>query len=316
MGIKILATGSCLPQRVVTNEELSAMVDTSDEWIVKRTGIHERRYVQEETLLSMTLSASRQALERAGVDKHQIGAVLVATLGGERITPSCACQLQADLGLPEDIVCFDLNAACAGFLYALKAVQGLLTEQKPYGLVVGGELLTKLTDFTDRGTCVLFGDGAGAAVVEGGPHIADNGMVLGSRGDREVLYIPGFADEAPSYIHMNGTAVFKFAVDIIAQCVEQVSENTGVRPTDCDLVVFHQANERIIDHAAKKLSLPEEKVPKIIGKYGNMSAACIPILLDELYTQGRLHAGMKLLCVGFGGGLSWAGGLFTIGGNK
>lgn len=316
MGIEIIATGKALPQKIVTNEDMSRMVDTSDEWIVKRTGIHTRRYAGAETHRELCLAAARQAMDRAAVSKDQIGAIVVATLGGDFITPSCACQLQASLHLPEEIICFDLNAACAGFLYALKAIQGLLTPEKPYGLVVGCELLTKLTDFTDRSTCVLFGDGAGAVVVRGGAEIPDNGMVLGSRGDSEVLYVPGIAAEEPSHIHMNGTAVFKFAVDIIAQCLRQVCEKTGTAMADADYVVFHQANERIIDHAAKKLHLPEEKVPKIIAEYGNISAACIPIVLDELFEAGKLTPGKRVLCVGFGGGLSWAGGLFTIGGTK
>lgn len=314
MGLNVIATGSCLPPAVVTNEDMRKIVDTSDEWIVKRTGIRERRRCTTESHQDLAAAAAAQALERAGIDRARVGACVVATICADHLTPSCGAMLQRTLGLPEETPCFDVNAACSGFLYALRIVQGLLTAERPYGVVVGCERLSKLTDYTDRGTCVLFGDGAGAVVVEAKPEAQDLCAVLGARSDDEVLFIPGAVDPAPSYIHMAGTTVFKFAVEVVPQCVERVLQKAGITMDQVDLVVLHQANERIIDHVAKKMEIPPEKVFKNIEWYGNMSSACIPVALDDLYRAGRLRAGMKIVSVGFGGGLTWGGGLIEIGG--
>ena len=314
MGIRLLTTGSFLPPKVVTNDDMSRIVETSDEWITKRTGIKERRYCVEETHLDLATAAAKQALERAGIDRSLVGACVVTTVCGDYLTPSCACMLQKALDLPELTACLDINAACAGFAYGLRVIQGLLTPERPYGLVVSCETLSRLSDFTDRTTCVLFGDGAGAALVQASPDADDLHAVLGSRSDDQVLYAPGAADPAPSYIHMAGQPVFKFAVDIIPRTMEGILEKAGMTLDQVDWVVLHQANERIIDHVVRKMEIPPEKVFKNIARYGNMSSACIPIALDDLYTAGQLRPGMKVLCVGFGGGLTWGGCLIEIGG--
>lgn len=313
-GIRIIATGSALPSQIVTNDDLSKIVETSDEWIVKRTGIRERRKCVTESHLDLAAGAAAQALERAGIDREKIGVCVVATAAADFLTPSCAALLQAALNLPETTPCFDISAACSGFLYALRVTQGMLSDEKPYGIVIGCETLSRLTDYTDRGTCVLFGDGAGAVIVESAEDAPDICADLGARTNPEVLYINGATDEAPSHIHMLGTDVFKFAVGIIPKSISRVLERARVDISDVDYFVLHQANERIIDHVMKKMELPEEKVFKNIAHYGNMSAACIPIGIDDLYTAGRLQQGMRLMCVGFGGGLTWGGGLITIGG--
>ena len=311
---QILATGRCLPARVVTNEELSRRVDTSDEWVFSRTGIHQRRFCSTETGIDLAQGAARQALERAGVAPEEVGVCLVATFTGDRMTPGTSAALQGLLGLPEDTVCFDLNAACAGFLYAVHTASRLLpVNGRRYGLVLGAEVLSRVTDLDDRSTCVLFGDGAGAAVVEWREDYSSICAVLGCRGNTEALLIPGVASGAPSYIHMEGQPVFRFAVETVPKCITQVLDKAGLTADDVDRFVFHQANQRIIDMAVKKLKLPPEKCTGNIARTGNTSAASVPILLDELVSQGALRSGQRALCVGFGGGLTWAGALLEIG---
>ncbi len=313
-GIKLLSTGSALPRQAVTNDDLSRLVDTSGEWIAARTGIRSRHHCTgEESHTSLCLSAARQALDRSGIGPEQIGVCIVATLSQDRLTPAAACVLQQELGLPEDTVCFDLNAACSGFVYGLHTAQCLLgASGRKYGLVVGCEVLSRLTDFTDRSTCVLFGDGAGAAVVEWRADYPSLHAVLGCRGNREALCIPGVNSGAPSYIHMDGQSVFRFAVEALPRCAREVAERAGISLEKIDRFVFHQANQRIIDFAVKKLGLDPDKCTGNIARTGNTSAASVPILLDELVTSGLLTAGQKALCVGFGGGLTWAGALLEL----
>ena len=313
-GIKLLATGSALPERVVTNEDMTKIVDTSDEWIVSRTGISSRRHCSgNESHTSLCLAAARQALDRAGISPQQVGVCLVATLTQDFLTPAAACILQQELGFLEDTVCFDLNAACSGFVYGLHTAECLLAAApRKYGLVVGCEVLSRVTDFTDRSTCVLFGDGAGAALVEWRADYPSLHVVLGCRGNREALIIPGVNTGSPSYIHMDGQTVFRFAVEALPRCAKQVLEKARLAMTDVDRFVFHQANQRIIDFAIKKLKVDPAKCTGNISRTGNTSAASVPILLDELVTSGALTSGQKALCVGFGGGLTWAGGLLEL----
>lgn len=307
-GIKLLSTGSALPRQAVTNDEMAKRVDTSDEWIASRTGIRSRYHCTEgESHTSLCLAAAKQALERSGIGPEQIGVRIVATLSQDFLTPA-ACILQRDLGFPEDTVCFDLNAACSGFVYALHTDECLLTASaRKYGLIVGVEALSRITDFTDRGTCVLFGDGAGAAVVEWREDYPSLHAVLGCRGNQEALYVPGANSTDPSYIHMDGKAVFRFAVEALPHCARQVVEKAGITLDDVDRFVFHQANQRIIDFAVKKLGADPAKCTGNIARTGNTSAASVPLLLDELVTSGQ-----KALCVGFGGGLTWAGALLEL----
>ena len=313
-GIKLISTGSALPVQEVTNFDLEKKVDTSDEWIVTRTGISSRHYCTgEETHLGLCLAAARKALERSGIGAEQIGVCLVATLTQDTMTPSAACVLQKELGMPEDTVCFDLNAACAGFVYGLHTAECLLSAcSRKYGLVIGCEVLSRITDFTDRSTCVLFGDGAGAAVIEWREDYPSLCAVMGSRGNREVLRIPGVNTGAPSYIHMDGKEVFRFAVEVLPHCSKEVAATAGISLDQIDHFVVHQANQRILDFAIKKLKLDPAKCAGNIAHTGNTSAASVPILLDELAEAGQLRSGQKVLCAGFGGGLTWAGALLEM----
>ena len=313
-GLKLISTGSAMPKGVVTNEDLTKIVDTSDEWITTRTGIHTRRRCGEgESHTQLCLAAARQALERAGIAPEAVGVCLIATFTGDHLNPATACILQKELGFPEDTVCFDLNAACSGFVYALHTAQCLLAAApRKFGLVLGAEVLSRVTDYTDRSTCILFGDGAGAAVVEWGEDYPSIHAVLGCRGDADVLYTPGVNAKAPSYIHMEGQSVFRFAVETVPRCISQVLEQAGLGVEDVDRYVFHQANQRIIDLAMRKLHLPPEKCTGNIAHTGNTSAASVPLLLDELVSTGALRSGQRALCVGFGAGLTWGGALLEL----
>ena len=308
-GIRIKGTGRCVPQRIVTNADMEKIVETSDEWITTRTGIQRRHHISEgESITGMTAEAARRALENAGITADQIGACIVATLTPDTLVPSAACWLQRELGLPHDIPCFDLNAACTGFLYALHTMECLLNASpRKYGLVVGAEELTRVTNWEDRGTCILFGDGAAGVVVEcreGWPPI---GAVLGCHGTGEMLRIPGTAANAPSLVYMEGQKVFKFAIEAVPWCIEQVLEKNGKTMDDVDFFVFHQANARIIDLVVRKYHIPMEKYYKNIQEYGNTSAASIPLVLSDLHEQRKVGSGSRILIVGFGGGLTWGG---------
>ena len=306
---QILATGRCLPARVVTNEDLSRTVDTNDQWVFSRTGIHQRHFCTSETGLDLAVSAARQAMDRAGVTAADIGVCLVGTFTPDHASPSTACLLQRELGLGEDTLCFDLNAACAGFLYGLKTAHALLSDApRPCALVVGAEVISRVMDHTDRGTCVLFGDGAGAAVVRRDASRRWH-AVFGTRGDPDSIRVQG-PGPVPSAIHMDGKAVFRFAVEVVEQSICQLLKKEGLSSVnDLDLVVCHQANARIIDFVAKRLGAREGLFFKNMDRYGNTSAASIPIALDELVQAGALRPGMRVLMVGFGGGLTWAGAL-------
>ncbi len=307
-GIRVRGTGRALPRRVVTNGELSTLVDTSDAWIVSRTGIRERRHVTGETHLELCLEAARRALDRAGVEPEEIGVCLVATVSADQITPAVACLLQRALGLGEDTVCFDLNAACSGFLFGLHTAERLLGAcRRPYGLVVGGEVLSRLLDFTDRSTCILFGDGAGAAVVEYRAEWPSLSAVLGVRGDGRSLQVTGLGQPERPHIRMEGQAVYKFAVETVPGCIKAVLDRRGWAVEDVDELVLHQANERIIQSVLRRCGIPEERCYRNVARYGNTSAASVAIALDELVELGRLGPGKRALCVGFGGGLTWAG---------
>ena len=307
----ILATGRALPRRVVTNEELSPQVDTSDEWVFSRTGIRSRHFCDGETGLDLAERAARQAMERAGLTAEDIGVCLMASFTPDLASPSGACMLQRRLGLKEDTICFDLNAACAGFLYGMSAAHALLpTARRPCALLVGCEVLSRIMDMEDRNTCVLFGDGAAAAVIR----LTDNApyaCVLGARGDAQILRSGG-AGAADRFIHMDGQAVFRFAVDAVPRCIGAVLAQAGMTLEEVDHVICHQANSRIIDYVVRKLKAPPEKFYKNMDRYGNTSAASIPIALDELLEKGLAREGQIALCVGFGAGLTWGGALLKL----
>lgn len=312
-GIKLRAVGRCVPERIVDNEVLAQRVDTSDEWITSRTGISCRHHCDGEGPAALCVNAARDALEKSGVTPEEIGACIVATLTPETLVPSTACVLQRELGLPEDIPCFDLNAACTGFLFALHTMECLLNASpRKYGLVVGAEALSRIINWEDRSTCILFGDGAGAAVVECNESWPSIGAVTGCRGDRELLHVHGPGSGEKSLISMDGSKVFRFAVETVPKCMDQVLEKHGMTAQDVDFFVFHQANARIIDLIVRKYAIPPEKYYKNLAQYGNTSAASIPLVLSELQEQGKVQSGSRVLMVGFGGGLTWGGAIIEF----
>ena len=312
-GIKLRGMGRAVPARVVTNEDMAKVVETSDEWITTRTGIRRRHHVTTESPAGLCAQAARQAMEKAGVAPEDIGAVIVATLTPEHLVPCTAALVQKELGLPEDIIAFDLNAACTGFLFGLHTMECLLaTAERKYGIVIGAEALSRILNWEDRSTCILFGDGAGAAVVESRTEWPSIGAVTGCRGDSDVLHADGPGSGKPSLVSMEGTKVFKFAVETVPKCMDQVLARQGLTPDDIDFFVFHQANQRIIDFVVRKYAIPAEKTYQNLAEYGNTSAASIPLVLSELYDQGRVHPGMRVLTVGFGGGLTWGGALLEF----
>lgn len=303
---QIIATGRCLPSTLVTNEDLRLQADIDDEWIYTRTGIRTRYHCREERGLDLAAGAARQAMERAGLTADDIGVCLVATFSPDYASPSTACLLQSRLGLLEDTICFDINAACAGFLYGLNTAHSILPDaQRPYALVIGCEVISRVLDMKDRSTCALFGDGAGAVIIKSS-EAASWHKVFGSRGDPESIRVQGPGPETAK-VHMVGKAVFRFAVEVVEKTIAQLLDSAHIGIEDLDLVVCHQANGRIIDHLASKFQAPPGLFYKNMEHYGNTSAASIPIALDELASANQLHAGMKVLLVGFGGGLTWTG---------
>lgn len=307
-GFQLLATGGALPGRTVTNDDLSRMVDTSDDWITSRTGIRTRHWCTEgESAATLAIAAAKQALARSGLAPADIACCICATLSAPDATPSVACQVQAALGLPENRPALDVNAACSGFLYGTAVARGLLaTLGGQYALVIGCEALSRLMDPADRSTCVLFGDGAGAAIFELAADPTPFAVMLGARGDAAIhAGGPSRAGSAP--ITMDGRAVFRFAVDALPKCLHAVLDETQLTLDDLSWVVCHQANSRIIDHCVKALQADPAKFYKNMDRHGNTSAASIPVALNELAESGQLQPGQLLACIGFGGGLTWGG---------
>ena len=310
-GFQLLATGGALPGRTVTNDDLSRMVDTSDDWITTRTGIRTRHWCTEgESAATLAIAAAKQALARSGLAPADIACCICATLSAPDATPSVACQVQAALGLPETCPALDINAACSGFLYGTAVARGLLaTLGGQYALVIGCEALSRLMDPADRSTCVLFGDGAGAAIFELAADPTPFAVMLGARGDAAIhAGGPSRAGSAP--ITMDGRAVFRFAVDALPKCLHAVLDETQLTLDDLSWVVCHQANSRIIDHCVKALQTDPAKFYKNMDRHGNTSAASIPVALNELAESGQLQPGQLLACIGFGGGLTWGGAIF------
>jgi len=303
-GIRIAGTGKCLPKEIVTNEMLSEIVDTTDEWIESRTGMKKRYFCGEEDNLYLASNAAREAVERAEVSAGEIGIVIVATFTSDYFMPSTACLIQKELGLDEDVLCFDLNAACSGFVYGIETARALLgTTEKKYALVIGSEVISKKLDMQDRSTCILFGDGAGAAVIEKAENKKYAG-IFGCRGNAEDLYCRA-AEENSRKIHMNGQEIYKFAVRTMPQLICDAAKKAGLELSDIDLFVCHQANLRIIESIAKTLGQPLDKFFIQVGEYANTSAASIAIALCDLESAGRLEPGMKIILTGFGAGLTW-----------
>ena len=313
MKTRIIGTGSCLPETVVTNNDLSKIMDTSDEWISSRTGIRERRLVKEETTTSMSVTAARRAMENAGVSAKDIDLIIVGTITGDYVTPSTACEIQAAIGA-DRAVAFDINAACSGFMFALHTADAYLqTGIYKTALILGAETLSKIMDWNDRSTCVLFGDGAGAAIVR----IDETGLLAydqGSDGAKgKVLACQNRKNNNPlvdnpmdlQYTYMDGQEVYKFAVTTVPASIKKVVEEAGLTIEDIDYFALHQANIRIIQSVAKRLKVSEDKFPTSLDHCGNISAASVPILLDEMNQKGMLKPGMKIVLSGFGAGLTW-----------
>lgn len=320
MTTRIVGTGSALPARVVTNKELESFLDTSDEWIKERTGISSRRAATTETTTSLAAEACLKALEDAGKKPEDVDLILAATVSPDCTFPCLACEIQAAIGA-DSATAYDINAACAGFLFALNSATAYI-ECGMYknALIVGAEVLTKIVDWTDRSSCILFGDGAGAAFIEATEEEGVVAMEQGANGKKGmVLYryeTPvqnPFCDKAAQeneepkseFLVMNGQEVFRFAISQVPQSIHKVLEKAGWDISEVDHFVLHQANARIIQTIAKRLGEPEEKFPTNIEKYGNMSSACIPVLLDELNKAGKLKRGEKLILSGFGAGLTY-----------
>lgn len=320
-GNRIIGTGTGVPSRVVTNHDLAKIVDTSDEWIVSRTGIRERRIAEEhETTSDFCSRAAMGAIQMAGIDPEEIDLIIVATLSPDRLLPATACIVQGKIGAT-NAACFDLEAACSGFVYGLSVANGMMPDQGvKTALVVGAETLSRVLDWTDRNTCVLFADGGGAAVLrhEGG----ENGILStymksdGSAPPPWLAVTPGVADLSPLgdrvskdfAITMEGREVFKFGVRALPDAVRGALEKVdGLSLADVDWIIPHQANLRIIDAAAKALDIPKEKFIVNLEKYGNTSAGTIPIALDEANRDGRIKKGDIVVLSGFGAGLTWGG---------
>ena len=307
-GIKIIGTGSARGSRVVENSEIAEAAATTDEWIRERTGIMRRNYCSpDETCTDLAVRAAKQALESSGIEPSQIGLCINATMTPQFATPSTACLIQSALGLREDIASFDLNAACSGFLYALDAARAqMYMNDIEYALVTGSEKFSEILDMNDYGTAIIFGDGAGAVVIRRAD--SDYYSLQGSRGS-DVIWANGPGSQ-PTILHMQGRPVFKFATGIIEKSIRQLLEKAGMDLADVDHFVLHQANERIIDFVVRRMKLDPAKVHKNISWTGNTSAASVPLLIDDLARAGSFIPGQKILSVGFGGGLTWAGALF------
>ena len=309
--VSITGLGSRVPDRIVTNEELAKHVDTSDEWILERTGIRERRMADpSEALSDLALPACREALAQAGVEGKDVDLVIVATVTPDMMFPSTGAVLADQLDA-RSAAAYDLSAGCTGFVYALAQGYGMVASGlAARALVVGGDVLSRILDWDDRSTLVLFGDGAGAVVLEATPEPGFIGFELGADGaGGENLWLPGSGsrlfDESQKYVKMNGREVFKFATRILVQSAEDLLEKCEVSIDDVDLYIPHQANMRIIDHATRKLGVPSDRVVINVDRYGNTSSGSIPLALADAAADGRLQPGRLVLMTGMGAGLTW-----------
>jgi 3-oxoacyl-[acyl-carrier-protein] synthase-3 len=313
--VGITGLGVHVPAKVVTNDDLAKLVDTSDEWIIERTGIRERRFAtQEEALTDIARPACVQALAQAGVEPASIDLVLCATVTPDMMFPTSSALLADQLGMP-DAAAYDLLAGCTGFVYAIAQAYGMLASGlSRRALVVGGDVLSKILDFEDRSTLILFGDGAGAVVMEPVERGGFIGFELGADGGGGAsLWLPGSGsrhfDNPDALIKMNGREVFKFATRVLVSSAQKLLDEVGMTVDDVDVYVPHQANIRIIDHAARKLGFPPEKVVVNVQKYGNTSSGSIPLALADAAADGMLKPGSKVLMTGMGAGLTWGSGL-------
>jgi 3-oxoacyl-[acyl-carrier-protein] synthase-3 len=315
--ISITGLGAYVPERVLTNDELSTIVDTSDEWIMTRTGIRERRIAApEEALTDLALPAARTALAQARVDAKDVDLLVCATVTPDMMFPTSSALLADELGAL-DAAAYDLLAGCTGFMYALAQAYGMMAAGlAERALVVGGDVLSRILDWTDRSTLVLFGDGAGAVVLERVPRRGFLGFELGADGGGGIhLSLPGSGSRriedasANGFVHMNGREVFKFATRVLVSSAQAVLDRCGVSVDEVDVYVPHQANVRIMDHAAEKLGIPRDRMVVNVDRYGNTSSGSIPLALADAQREGRLKKGDLVLMTGMGAGLTWGSGL-------
>jgi 3-oxoacyl-[acyl-carrier-protein] synthase-3 len=309
MSIKIIGTGKALPRFVLSNQRLSEMLDTSDEWIVTRTGIKNRHICTEETIEDLAAKAANNALENAGIKAGDIDMIIVSTVGGGTLTPSLSCMVQKMIGAW--CPAFDINAACTGFIYALSCAKAYFDSNMARRiLIVSAEMMSKYVDWNDRSTCVLFGDGAGAVLLEKGENLLE--IKITASGNNEILTIGGKTDNNPfnlnkndgSFLYMNGSEVFKFAVSSMCSDIEDIMQKSGLNFSQIKRVIPHQANIRIIKLAAEKLGIEDEKIISNIDSCGNTSSASIPILLAESLEKKELQSGDLIVLSAFGGGLT------------
>lgn len=313
MTVRIIGTGSCLPDTVVTNDFLAGVMDTSDEWISSRTGIRARRLVKEETTAALAAEAARRALKDANTEASEIDLIIVGTITSDHVTPSAACEVQAMIGAHK-AVAFDISGACSGFMFSLHTAYAYMQAgMSKKALVLGAESLSRIMDWNDRSTCVLFGDGAGAVVLEAG-NIGLLAFDQGTDGERgKVLTCPSRLNNNPlvrqgleqGYVQMDGQEVYKFAVSTVPASIQRVLDEAEVKTEDIKYFLLHQANIRIIQSVAKRLKVEEDRFPLALDHCGNMSAASVPVLLDEVNKKGMLKRGDKVILSGFGAGLSW-----------
>lgn len=308
---RIIGTGSYLPAKILTNADLAGTVDTSDEWIQQRTGIRERHIAADhESASDLALQASRRALEMAGITADQLDLIIVATTTPDMVFPSTACILQSKLGA-KNMPAFDVQAVCSGFVYALNTADLYIRSgQYEHVLVVGAEVYSRILDWSDRGTCVLFGDGAGAVVLKR----SDTPGILASRlhadgSHADILSVPGQvcrgAVSGTPLLQMDGGAVFKFAVKVLEEVALETLDAAGLQKSDIDWLIPHQANIRIIQATAKKLGMTMERVVTTVDRHANTSAASVPLALDEAVRDGRIRAGHRVMLEGVGGGFTW-----------
>ncbi|NMA82593.1 MAG: ketoacyl-ACP synthase III [Epulopiscium sp.] len=322
--LQIMGTGRWVPEQQLTNEDLSSIVDTTDEWITSRTGIRTRHISTWENTSDLASKAAQMALQQANIQMEEVDLIIVATMTPDSSMPSTACLVQKQLQA-KNAVCFDVSAACSGFVYAMTiAKQFLQTGFYKTAVVIGAEVLSKVIDWQDRNTCVLFGDGAGAVVLQHSQDLGVEACYLGSDGQGDdLLECKGVALQNPlkpctqteslrrPSMTMKGREVFQFALQIVPACIQQLLDQSGYTIEQIDHIVLHQANIRILEGVAKKMKVPKEKFYSNMEYYGNTSAASIPIALDEMREQNLLKKGDKVILVGFGGGLTWGAILLT-----
>jgi 3-oxoacyl-[acyl-carrier-protein] synthase III len=313
---RIIGTGHYVPDNIITNDDLAKIVDTNDEWIVTRSGIKERRISNGETNTDLATKAALMAMEDAGIKAEELDLIIVATVTADSFTPSASCMVQSRIGAV-NAAAFDINAACTGFIYGISVAQQFIRNgQFKNALIIGAEVLSKIVNWEDRSTCVLFGDGAGAAILADSEEEGILGIHIAAEGQKgHVLkcdsipvrnpYVSQVEEKLEGFVQMEGKEVFKFATKVIGDSVERLLESSGLSKEDIDYIIPHQANIRIIDFAAKRLGMDISKFYTNIDRYGNTSSASIGIALDEMNKKGMLKPGNNIILVGFGGGLTY-----------